>query len=79
MNNQTLKNSIATLQSLRDAHYSQLDASALAELDEVLLQLCKLPKDPEMQKNSQGELVLRVFRIIDIILRLVSNISDWMK
>lgn len=39
MNHDTLKNTIATLEKLRDAHCSQLDAGALAELEDVLRQL----------------------------------------
>lgn len=34
-----LKKNIERLQNLRDVHHSQLDAGALAELDDVLQQL----------------------------------------
>ncbi|WGL96676.1 hypothetical protein [Arsenophonus nasoniae] len=79
MKNQTLKNCITTLQALRDAHYSQLNASALAELDEILQQLINLSESSEMRKQKHDKLVDRTLRIIDIIVRLVSNISDWMQ
>ncbi|WGO84689.1 hypothetical protein [Arsenophonus apicola] len=78
MKKQTLKNCIATLKSLRDAHYSQLDASVLAELDEILQQLNNLSESSEVRKQKHDKLVDRMLRILDIIIRLVSNISDWM-
>ena len=75
---ETLKNSIATLQKLRDAHYSQLDAGALAELDDVLQQLTRLAeeKKPEV---SLGELALRTLRVIDTVMTLVTNLTDLMR
>ncbi|MEN3262574.1 hypothetical protein AAH678_28440 [Sodalis endosymbiont of Spalangia cameroni] len=79
MKHKTLKDSIATIQSLRNAYCSQLDASALAELDDVLRQLGNLSESSDMQKNKLDELVYRILRIIDIVMRLVTNISDWMK
>ena len=70
-----LKNTIATLQKLRDVHHSQLDASALAELDDVLRQLNKLAES-DKTVNSLGEITMRSLRIIDISLRLITNITD---
>ena len=70
-----LKNTIATLQKLRDVHHSQLDASALAELDDVLQQLNKLAES-DKTVNSLGEITMRSLRIIDISLRLITNITD---
>jgi hypothetical protein len=75
MNHYVLKNSVATLQKLRDAHYSQLDAGALAELDDVLLQLNKL-KESDAPNVSLGELAFRVLRIIDNTISLVTNLTD---
>ncbi|NYT80328.1 hypothetical protein H0A70_02255 [Alcaligenaceae bacterium] len=74
-----LKNSIATLQKLRDAHYSQLDAGALAELDDVLQQLCNMLEGSEKRELEHEEIVFRALRITDIVIRAVSNITDWMK
>lgn len=74
-----LKNSIATLQKLRDAHYSQLDAGALAELDNVLQQLRDMLEGSERREFEHEDLVFRALRIIDIVIRAVSNITDWMK
>ena len=51
---ETLKNSIATLQKLRDAHYSQLDAGALAELDDVLWQLRDMSESSEKREHDRG-------------------------
>lgn len=78
MNHDVLKNNIATLQKLRDVHHSQLDAGALAELDDVLQQLKRFAeeKKPEV---SMGELALRTLRIIDTVMRLVTNLTDLMR
>ncbi len=74
----SLKNSIATLQKLRDTHYSQLDAGALAELDDVLQQLRNMLEGSEMRESKHEDIVFRALRITDIVIRAVSNITDWM-
>ena len=79
MKHQTLRNSIATLQKLRDAYYSQLDAGDLAELDSVLRQLRNTLESSERRESKHGELVFRALRIMDIVIRAVSNLTDWMK
>src|SRR5690606_9595069 len=79
MQHQTLKNTIATLQKLRDVHYSQLDAGALAELDDVLQQLRNTLEGSERREFEHKDLVFRALRITDIVIRAVSNITDWMK
>lgn len=79
MKYETLKNTIATLEKLRDVHNSQLDASALTELDDVLLQLRSLLISSGKQRIEHSELAFRVLRIIDVIIRTVSNLTDWMK
>ena len=79
MDHQALKNSIATLQKLRDVHYSQLDAGALAELDDVLQQLRSMPDGSDKRRLDYGTIVDRVLRITDIVIRSVSNLTDWMK
>jgi hypothetical protein len=78
MNQDVLKNSVATLNKLRDVYHSQLDAGALAELDEVLQQLTKLAESKK-KDVPLGELTLRVFRIIDNTLSLVTNLTDLMR
>ena len=79
MEYQTLKNSIATLQKLRDVHYSQLDAGALAELDDVLRQLRNVSESSQKREHDLGKLLDRALRITDIVIRAVSNLTDWMK
>lgn len=75
----TLKNTIATLQKLRDEHYSQLDAGALAELDDVLQQLRSMLESSQRRDLRHDEIVFRALRITDIVIRAVSNLTDWMK
>ena len=79
MEYQTLKNSIATLQKLRDVHYSQLDAGALAELDDVLRQLRNVSESSQKREPDHGKLLDRALRVTDIVIRAVSNLTDWMK
>ena len=76
---ETLKSSIATLQKLRDAHYSQLDAGALAELDDVLRQLRNVSESSQKREHDLGKLLDRALRVTDIVIRAVSNLTDWMK
>lgn len=78
MKHGNLKTHVTTLQMLRDAHHSQLDAGALAELDDVLQQLTRLAeeKKPEV---SLGELALRTLRVIDTVMTLVTNLTDLMR
>lgn len=78
MKQDVLKNSVATLNKLRDVYHSQLDAGALAELDDVLQQLTKLAESTK-KDVPLGELALRVFRIIDNTLSLVTNLTDLMR
>ena len=79
MNYDVLKNNIATLNKLRDVHHSQLDAGALAELDDVLQQLRNMREGSEKRGLDHGNLVDRALRITDIVIRAVSNLTDWMK
>jgi predicted RNA-binding protein with EMAP domain len=74
----SLKNIVATLQKLRDAYHSQLDASDLGQLDEVLDELTRLMRQPR-KEVSLGEVALRALRVIDSIIRLVTNLTDLMK
>lgn len=78
MKHDVLKNNIATLQKLRDVHHSQLDAGALAELDDVLQELKRLAEE-ERPEIPLGELALRVLRIIDTAMTLVTNLTELMR
>lgn len=79
MNDDTLKNTIATLEKLRDVHCSQLDAGVLAELDDVLQQLCTHRDSPVKSRFRFDNVVFRALRIIDVVVRLITNIDDWIK
>ncbi len=74
----SLKNIVATLQKLRDAYHSQLDASDLDQLDEVLDELTRLMRQPR-KEVPLGEVALRAIRVIDSTIRLVTNLTDLMK
>lgn len=78
MNICTLKNCIATLNKLRDAHKSQLDARVLVELDEIVVKLQEL-HDAGEGKKRLGALSIQALQLIDHIVILVSNITDLMK
>lgn len=78
MHSQKLKEIIATLKKLRDAHHSQLDASVRAELDDVLKELTKLDQLGK-REVPLGEIALRGLSIIDNILRVVTNVTDFLK
>lgn len=78
MKKECLKNNIATLKKLRDAYHSQLDASDREELDDVLKQLIRLAQ-LERDNIPLGELSIRVLLIIELIIRLVTNVTDLMK
>ena len=79
MKHDVLKNNIATLEKLRDVHYSQLDAGALAELDDVLRQLRNVSESSQKREHDLGKLLDRALRVTDIVIRAVSNLTDWMK
>jgi hypothetical protein len=78
MKTTSIKNIIATLEKLRDAYHGQLDASDLAEFDDVLGQLTRLEQSGREQVPL-GELAMRGISIIDSTLRLVTNLTDLMK
>lgn len=77
-NKTKLESSIATLQKLRDVYHNQLDASDLAELDAELQKLRILAKSSKMQSIDSSYVEIRILRIIDVIIRTVTNITDWM-
>jgi len=78
MKYEILKNSIATLNKLRDDYHSQLDAGALAELDDVLQQLTRLT-EASGKDVSLGGLAVRTLQIIDSVVSLVTNVTDLMR
>ena len=75
---ETLKNCIATLNKLRDAHHSQLDTRVLLELDEVIAELIRFG-DSKQSNIKLGTLSMRALLLINQIINVVSNITDLMK
>jgi hypothetical protein len=73
-----LKNSIEQLKKMRDATYSQLDASVRLEFDEVITQLeraCESEaKDVDVEAVSKRALVL-----IGSVVEIASNLADLVK
>lgn len=73
-----LKNSIEQLKKMRDATYSQLDASVRLEFDEVIMQLeraCESEaKDVDVEAVSKRALVL-----IGSVVEIASNLADLVK
>jgi hypothetical protein len=78
MHKHNLKEIIATLNKLRDVYHSQLDASDRAELDDVLKELTRLDQ-LEKRDLPLGEIALRGLSIIDNILRVVTNVTNFLK
>ncbi|MFM0302686.1 hypothetical protein PQQ99_21430 [Paraburkholderia sediminicola] len=76
MQKDALAVAIATLEKLRETYHSQLDASVLAELDDVL-ELLKQQFE-RLEAVRRGELEDRVFRIFAMVLRIVTNVTDLM-
>lgn len=79
MKTSTLKNCIATLVKLRDVYESQLDASVLEELDEVIAALKDKVGDNNQQKENLGVIGFRVLEIIERIIKIVTNVTELMK
>lgn len=76
MDTRTKENCIATLKRLRDVHQGQLDAGVIEEINAVI---AALEEDCDSQnkevRESTGD---RALAIIALVLRLVTNITDWM-
>lgn len=79
MDRSTLENCIATLKKLRDVYESQLDASVLGELGEVIAVLEICIGESTQRVDNFGSIVARVLGLIDVIVRIVSNLDDLMK
>lgn len=78
MQYETLKNCIATLEKVRYAYSSQLDASVLTELDDVIAELIRL-SDNGRGEVKLGTLSYRALQIISQVVSLVSNLTDLLK
>jgi hypothetical protein len=74
----TLRNSITTLEKLRDAHHSQLDTRVLLELDEVIAELKRL-SDSGQYDIKLGILSKKSLLLISQIINVITNITNLMK
>ncbi len=76
----TLKNCIATLNRLRDVYESQLDASVLAELDEVIAALLKDKDSDSIQyEGNQSITGFRALELIECIIKIVTDVTKLMR
>lgn len=78
METHSLENSISALKKVRDAYSSQFDTSVLAELNLVIEDLERV-RDQQISGEKWKELSMRSLQMIATILRLISDIQDWMK
>ena len=79
MKTSTLKNCIATLIQLRDVYESQLDASVLEELDEVIAALKDKVSDNNQCEENLGIIGFRVLELIECIIKIVTNVTELMR
>lgn len=78
MKTSSLKNCIATLEELRDVYKSQLDVRVLAELDEVIADLKWCISNDDQSNERLGDTSLHALRLIEYIIKLVTNITELM-
>jgi hypothetical protein len=76
MQKDALAVAIAMLEKLRETYHSQLDASVLVELDDVVGLLKRQSELSEAARHE--ELEGRVLRIMGWVLRFVTNVTDLM-
>ncbi len=74
----SLRKCIDTLERAQGAYSSQLSASVLAELDDVIFELKRLSSNGKSEVKL-GNLSRRALKIIGLIVSLVSNLTDLMK
>lgn len=70
------QNTIAVLNKLRNTYHSQLNASDLAELDEVI-ELLTRHEGNEDKSPSYAEHAQTALRVIEMVLLVVTNLSDF--
>ncbi|OXC73830.1 hypothetical protein [Caballeronia sordidicola] len=78
MERHNLKNSIHALETLRDAHHSQLDASVVAEMNTVIEDLKRVQEQPGNDLVI-GRLTVQALQVIACVISLVTNLKDLMK
>lgn len=72
--NDVLKNSVALLQKLRNAHYDQLDACTQRELDDVLQQLCEASE--ESSEENWGEISYRLLDVMSKVVLILNGLDE---
>ena len=78
MNKQSCENAIEVLKKVRDTRKSQLDDGVLSDLDRAISDLEKA-RDGGLSVMEASKLTLRVLQVIAMVVRILTNISDWMK
>lgn len=78
METHSLENSISALKKVRDAYSSQFDTSVMAELNLVIEDLERV-RNQQVSGEKWKELSMRSLQMIATILRLISDVRDWMK
>lgn len=78
METHSLENSISALKKVRDVYSSQFDTSVLAELDLVIEDLERV-HNQQISGEKWKDLSMRSLQMIATILRLISDVQDWMK
>ena len=78
METSVLKNCLKQLETLRDAKYSQLDASVRHELDEVIRELEKA-SESEAREVSVGPTAKRALELIGSVVEVTTNLADLVK
>lgn len=78
MNKQSCEFNIKVLKKVRDTCKSQLDDGVLSDLDRVISDLEK-DRDGGLSAAEASKLAMRILQMIAVVVRLVTNISDWMK
>lgn len=78
MNTQSYENHIEVLKKVRGVCSSQLDAGVLKELDDVIKSLQEA-KDHTPDAEKVVRLIQRALQMIAVIVRILTNLDDWMK
>ena len=78
MHKTVLKNCVEQLKKLRDATYSQLDASIRLEFDEVIALLERV-SESEASEVNVGPHLKRALELIALVVEVATNITDLVK
>jgi len=78
VNKQSCENNIKVLKKVRDVCSSQLDDGVLSDLNRVIDELEKA-RHGGLDAEEASRLALRALQMIAVLVRLMTDISDWMK